>query len=87
MQYSKYIGAIIRDHGVLQLNASQHRRLLNISSLEGRIHSVLTLKDELVGREKHKYDMWLYKLNKQLTELTGNLTPQKLLEEMIWMSK
>ena len=83
MKYSKYFGLITRDKGGLNLSTAQFQRLMNIVFLEGSISGLNQAKETYKGTNQYfRYDTIIFKENKRLTDLTGNLPPDKLLKEM-----
>ena len=83
MKYSKYFGSITRDKGGLNLSTEQFQRLMNIVFLEGSISGLNKAKQTYKDTNQfYRYDTIIFKENKRLTDLTGNLPPDKLLKEM-----
>ena len=83
MKYSKYFGLITRDKGGLNLSTEQFQRLMNIVFLEGSISGLNKAKQTYKDTNQfYRYDTIIFKENKRLTDLTGNLPPDKLLKEM-----
>jgi hypothetical protein len=83
MKYSKYFGLITRDKGGLNLSTAQFQRLMNIVFLEGSISGLNKAKQTYKDTNQfYRYDTIIFKENKRLTDLTGNLPPDKLLKEM-----
>jgi len=61
---------------------------MNIVAVEGRLgmlHKII--KNFENTSTQHKFDMLLFKEQKNLTDLTGNITPKDLLNEMYRLSK
>jgi len=81
MQYTKYFSFITKENGQLQLSSTQFCRMMNIVHLEGAIKSLLEIKESNKS-EFYKYDLKIRKRQIQLTDLTGNLTPQDLIKDM-----
>ena len=83
MQCSKYFGLITKEKGKLNLNTTQFQRLMNIVFVEGVINDLDKAKQTYKGTELfYKYDIIIFKENMKLTDLTGNLEPDRLLKEM-----
>ena len=81
MLYTKYFSAIINQCGRPNLSDTQFKKFMNIVHLEGRIAGINTIKRSLKDtREAHRFDVEHYNVSKKLTELTGNLPPEKLKE-------
>ena len=79
MKYTKYFSGIISQYGRPNLTEEQFRKFMNIVHLEGRLEGINSIKRGLIGsKEEHRFDMEYYKVNKLLTELTGNLPPLEL---------
>lgn len=77
----------MRDHGILQLSPTQHRRMMNIAYLEGKLDGLKLIKKTLPPNEFHKYDLEIFRVDRQLTEQTGNLQPADLVKEMSYLSR
>ena len=88
MKYTKYFGLITKEQGQLNLSPEQFQRTMNIVHLEGVMlglnNAKETYKDTI---HYHKYDMIIFKYGNKLTELTGNLSPEMLLHEMVQYSE
>lgn len=56
---------------------------MNIVYLEGSIQSLKTIKDP---KMPFKYEMVIFKYQKQLADLTGNQEPGELIREMYLLS-
>ncbi len=83
MLYTKYFSGIIRQYGRPNLSDEQFRKFMNIVHLEGRIAGINTIKRALQDtHEAHRFDVEHYNVSKKLTELTGNLPPEKLKEHL-----
>ena len=83
MKYSKYFGTIIRDKGNLNLSTAQFQRLMNIVFVEGVINGLNKAKQTYKDTNQfYRYDTIIFKESRKLSELTGNLEPDKLLKEM-----
>jgi len=84
MKYSYYFGEITKEKGQLNLSSKQFRRMMNIVFLEGVISGLNRIRKTFKGTDQfYKYDIIIFKEDKKLTELTGNVAPGFLLEEMI----
>ena len=83
MNYTKYFGSITKDKGALNLPTEQFQRLMNTVHLEGIILGLNKAKNPYKGKELfYRYDTLIFKQNMKLTELTGNLEPNLLLQEI-----
>ncbi len=83
MKYSKSFGAVTGDKGNLNLSTKQFQRLMNIVFIEGVINGLDKAKQTYKGTVQfYKYDIIIFKENVKLTDLTGILSPDKLLKEM-----
>ena len=83
MKYSKYFGLITRDKGSLNLSTAQFQRLMNIVFVEGSIDGLNKAKQTYKDTNQfYRYDTIIFKESRKLSELTGNLDPDKLLKEM-----
>ena len=83
MKYSKYFGAVTKDNGQPNLNTEQFRRMMNIVSAEGVIHGLRIIKEKYKNTNAYyKFDLDIFKHQRVLTNLTGNVSPDDLLKEM-----
>lgn len=83
LEYTIYFSEVIKENGIPNLSPYQFRRLLNIIAVENRIQGIFCIKNQLENTpEFYKYDVILFKYQRQLTELTGNIKPDELLKEM-----
>lgn len=82
MHYSKYFGALVRDNGLPQMGTSSFQKLMNIVSLEGTIEGLKTAK-KLHVTEPNKFDMEIFRRDKRLTTLTGNVAPKELMRMLL----
>ena len=88
MKYSKYFGGVTKDNGQPNLNTEQFKRMMNIVSAEGVVHGLRVIKEKYKNTTAYyKFDVDIYKYQRVLTDLTGNLKPEDLLEEMIRFSR
>jgi hypothetical protein len=84
MKYTKYFGLITKEQGRLNLSTEQFQRMMNIVHLEGVILGLSRAKETYKDTNQYyKYDTLILKHDVQLTDLTGNLTPDLLIEEMM----
>ena len=74
----------MKEAGPFQISADQWRRLMNIVYIEGSIRSLQKIRDP---RFPYKYDMIVFKYQKRLADLTGNLSPKDLIREMYNVSR
>lgn len=87
MKYTKYFATITKNEGRLNVGTYQFQRMMNIIHIEGVIEGMNKIKATLNENEAYKYDMMIFKQNMQLSNLTGNLEPKLLLQEMIQLSE
>lgn len=82
MKYTAYFAEILKSQGVPNLSPGQFARMMNIISLEGKLRGIE------IGDAKSGKDLLMAKwpYQKQLTELTGNLKPDILIQEMVRFS-
>ena len=77
-----------KESGQPKLSDSQFRRYMNIIYLSGVIGGIDRSRKHFEGTEDaHRLDMEHYLTKRELTDLTGNLPPKTLLEEMYRMGK
>jgi len=87
MKYSKYFGSVTKDKGQPNLNAEQFRRMMNIVSVEGVIQGLNIIKEKFKNTTAYyKFDIDIFKHERVLTDLSGNLNPNELLKEMYHLS-
>ena len=79
MKYTKYFADIVKSNGVPALSQREFSRMMNIIHVEGVIRGYFKCG---MFPNQHAFGIAVFKHQKTLTELTGNLTPEKLLEEM-----
>lgn len=73
-----------KEQGRLNLPTMQFQRLMNIVHLEGVLFGLRKAKEANKDMQAyHKYDILIFNEVLKLTELTGNLTPDLLLKEMV----
>jgi len=87
MKHTRYFADTTKDQGRLNVDTSQFQRMMNIIHIEGVIEGMNKIKATLNQNEAYKYDMMIFKQNMQLSNLTGNLEPKLLLQEMIQLSE
>jgi hypothetical protein len=84
MQYTNYFGLISRHQGQLNLPPSEFQRMMNIVHLEGVIFGLSRAKESYADTNLyHRYDVIILKYDTQLSELTGSVPPDVLLQEMV----
>ena len=87
MKYTKYFSGVLRNHGVPNLNVEQYARLMNIVSLESRLQELLDIKETLNREEYYKYDVRINRITNKIKELTLDVLPKELMQNMIFNSK
>jgi len=88
MKYTKYFSILTKDNGQPNLNTEQFRRMMNIVSIEGVIHGLNIIKEKYKNTSAYyKFDIDLFKHQRVLTELSGNLNPDDLIKEMYHLSR
>ncbi len=84
MKYTKYFELLIKGHGALNLSSRQFQRMMNIVHLEGVNLGFSRAKETYKNTNQYyKYDTIILKNEVKLADLTGNLTPDLLIEEMV----
>ena len=87
MKYTRYIAAICKENGPPKLSTSQFRRLMNIVYAEGVKNGLTKAKNTYKDTPHfYRYDVLIFKTERQLVDLTGNIAPENLLLEMYTMS-
>ena len=88
MKYTKYFSGVLRNQGVPNLNVEQYARLMNIVSLEGRLQELLDIKETIQNREEYyKYDVRINRITNKIKEVTLDVLPKELMQNMIFNSK
>lgn len=83
MKYTKYFAFITKENGVPNLSEYQFRKMMNIVHLEGEVNGMKYLKEKLINTKGfNKYDIFIFKKETHITDLTGNLEPSELVKEM-----
>ena len=83
MKYTKYFSFIVKENGQPLLEEHQFRLMMNIIFLEGVISGLNKSKAANKGTDQYyKYDIILLNVERELSELTGNLKPSDLLYKM-----
>lgn len=84
MRYTKFLSELIHANGQPNFSDHQFRKVMNIVHLEAKILGLRKAAKLVTNQEEsHKYDMKVFLIGKQLTQITGNLDPQDFFEEMI----
>ena len=88
MKYTKYFSGVLRNQGVPNLNVEQYAKLMNIVSLEGRLQELLDIKETIQNREEYyKYDVRINRITNKIKEVTQDVLPKELMQNMIFNSK
>ena len=88
MQYTNYFAILTRDNGQPNLNTEQFKRMMNIVSVEGVIGGMAKIKAKYKNTTSYyKFDLDIFRNQKVLTDLTGNLKPEDLIKEMLRFSR
>ena len=88
MQYTKYFAILTKENGQPNLNTEQFRRMMNIVSVEGIINGMNRIKEKYKNTQYYyKYDLDIFKHQRVLKELSGNLDPDDLVKEMYRFSR
>ena len=85
MRYTNYFSTLVKEQGPPHLSPDQFKRMMNIVFLEGMIAGMEKIK-VIEKSQAFKYDMLIFKQNQVLTQLTGNIHPNRLIREMYQMS-
>jgi len=84
MRYTKYFSFIVKENGQPQMSADSFRTMMNIVFLEGVISGLNKSKEAHKGTDTYyKYDASIFKEQSRLTDITGNVEPSDLLENLI----
>lgn len=88
MKYTNYFSSVIKEQGRFNLDTCQFQRFMNIVYVEGVITGLMKIKESIKDSpEPYKYDLLIFRQDKTLTELTGNLEPNELIMEMMELSE
>lgn len=86
--YSKFFAGVNKEHTFKSLSATQVGHIMNIVALERSIASIVKIKESYKGTPNyHKWDLFLFKENRLLVEITHNTEPLLLLQQMYDFSK
>lgn len=85
MKYSKYFGIVFKSQGIPKISVVQMQRLMNIVSTEGELNGMRNMQDP--NNKTRDYRMKIFRKEKQLTLLSGNLDPEDLIKEMFRLSQ
>lgn len=80
MQYTNYFKRIVDAHGIPPMTVDDHKKFLNILSLEIRIQELQRLKKL---SNQPNINSRLLKIEKELTALTGNHSARDVLNSML----
>ncbi len=84
MQYTKYFSFITKENGQPQLAEDKFRLMMNIIFLEGVISGLKKTKEANKETDQYyKYDVVIFKEQRKLAELTGNIKPSDLLLKVL----
>jgi hypothetical protein len=84
MQYTKYFSFIVKENGQPQMSSESFRTMMNVIYLEGVINGLNKSKEAHKGTDAYyKYDVSIFREEKRLTDITGNLDPDDLLKRML----
>ncbi|WP_406683324.1 hypothetical protein N1F78_11585 [Seonamhaeicola sp. MEBiC1930] len=88
MKYTKYFSIISKEYGQPKLDNYQFGRMMNIIHIEGVIQGIEQIRNGYKNTPEYtRFDLIIFKQNKKLTELTGNIKPEDLLKEMLSFSE
>ncbi|PTM04519.1 MAG: hypothetical protein DA407_12975 [Bacteroidetes bacterium] len=75
---------MVKENGPPQLSSDNFRTLMNIVYLEGAINGLKKAKEAHKGTDAYyKYDVTIFREQKRLTDVTGNIAPNDLLQRML----
>jgi hypothetical protein len=83
MKYTKYFAKMVESYGVPQFQRDAFQRMQNIIIIEAKIKAYQEVKAKFLGLpEEHKFDLRILSLSDFLKELTEDLEPNDLVEEL-----
>lgn len=82
MQYSNYLGELIRNQGVPNFSQTTFQTFMNVVHLEGRING-LKQAQTMTKDHPRKYELEIFRCIKKLTLLTGNLPPDQFVRTVM----
>ena len=83
MQYTKYFSFIVKENGQPQMSSESFRTIMNVIS-EVVINGLNKSKDAHKGIDAYyKYNVSIFREEKRLTDITGNIDPDDLLKRML----
>ncbi|WP_440881455.1 hypothetical protein [Tenacibaculum sp. C7A-26P2] len=80
-KYIERINGIISEKGVPKLSPKELKRLLKIVALEYHERALRAKYKENVNQHE------IFLIGMKITDLTGNISPDKLIEEMVRLSR
>jgi hypothetical protein len=83
MQYTKYLAEKVNESGMPNFTQAGFKKYMNVIYLEGKLAGFHDAKKLTRPAELHKYDMEVFKVNKLLTKLTGNLDPVEFVRSLV----
>lgn len=87
MKYTKYFAFLTKEYGPPQLSNYQFARMMNIIYVEGVISGINKIKENYKNTpEFTRFDLIIFRKQRSLTELTGNIKPEDLIKEMMSFS-
>ena len=87
MKYSKHFSDLVNEKGQPNLSLEQFKRMMNIIAIENKIDGLKVAKEQNKNKGVyHQYDLIIFKYSTVLTDLTGNLNPMDLINEMYYNS-
>ena len=79
--YTNYFSMLIKEQGIPQFTPEYFRKMMNIVYLEGSIIGIRKIKEQNRNtKDYHKYDLIIFRFEKQLTEITQNVEPSEMIE-------
>lgn len=87
MKYTKHFSFVNKNVGLQRLSVDQLARLFNIVYLEGKINGFDNCARLYKDFDHGQGTLSKFRLQKQLTELTGNIDPKDLMKQMYRFSQ
>ncbi len=84
MKYTNYLAQMVQTSGAPNLTDEQFKTVMNIVHLEGQLKAIQGMREcAQKTDEPHRYDIVFFGVDKQLTEITGNIEPSIYFRNLI----
>jgi len=82
--YTKYLSALVNDQGAPNVSQADYKKLMNVVYLEGKLEGLRNASNMMTNTtEPRKFDLKMFDIQKQITQITGNLEPKEFIRLML----